>query len=610
MGKLYLNIPFDKKEEFKAICRKNEIKYLWDKDQKSWAIEGEKIEDKVPKSLKEFSVRSERLHVIDCDYTYFPFASKAGAKWDAKRRVAVYRGNSIPTELTGFKPKPLSHQEKMERELNKEQIKAIKPSKKIKPHSHQKEAKRFIEKAWACKTPGFLLADETGLGKTIATWLAILGISELEKKGLKVLITGPLNSLETWRETILWMGNKAAQAPQPIEVTLVNYEKLRNLFNEDEKKARTLKGIARYAEAEGHDIIVFDESHYLKNPTSARSKLARKLEESAKFTLWLSATAGQNPLELSYLSNLLGYITNCKGKTVEKDYELWCQAQGINVKKGKFGKWIWNEENSKEENLKIHNILFKSIKKPLLALRRRCTDIEGWPEIQRIPRSHMLEGEEVLAYQTDWKDFLKALEEDRLDRLKGKKDTTKGIAALGRLRQKASLLRVETTAELAQELLANGYQIAISVEYLLTLDKIKESLTNKGYKVVEFSGRNTAEREGNRKLYQEGKADVIIFSTESSISLHQIKDTDKPRAQINHDLRWSGIEQEQVDGRSHRNGRHAPIYWCFSKNTVEERVANILLEKLEAMNTIRGDKGVDFKHIYREISEQAILKMA
>lgn len=609
MGKLYLNIPFEKKDIFKEICRKNEIKYIWDKIAKAWAVDLEKENGQLPPQLSEFSIRSERLHVIDCDYTYFPFASKAGAKWDSKRRVAVYRGNTIPVELTGFTPKPLSHQAKMERELNKEGVKLLKSSKKIKPHSHQKEAQRFIEKAWACKTPGFLLADETGLGKTIATWLAILAISELEKKGLKVLITGPLNALETWRETILWMGNKAAQSPQPIEVTLVNYEKLRNLFNEDDKKARTLKGIARYAEADTHDVIVFDESHYLKNPTSARSKLAKKLEESAKFTIWLSATAGQNPLELSYLSNLLGFITNCKGKTVEKDYELWCQANGINVKKGKFGKWIWNEDNAKEENQRMHEILFKSIKRPLLALRRRCTDIEGWPEIQRIPKPHMLEGGEIIAYQSEWKEFLVALEEDRLNRLSGKKDTTKGIAALGRLRQKASLLRIETTAELTQELLLNGYQVAISVEYLLSLDKLKESLTNKGYKVVEFSGRNTKEREDNRKLYQEGKADVIIFSTESSISLHQIKDTDKPRAQVNHDLRWSGIEQEQVDGRSHRNGRHAPIYWCFSKNTIEERVANILLAKLEAMNTIRGDIGVDFNHIYREITEQAILKM-
>jgi SNF2 family DNA or RNA helicase len=209
----------------------------------------------------------------------------------------------------------------------------------------------------------------------------------------------------------------------------------------------------------------------------------------------------------------------------------------------------------------------------------------------------------MVAYKTHWEEFLKALEEDKLNKLSGTPSTSKGIAELGRLRQKASLLRVESTADLAEEMLQNGHQVAISVEYLRSLDNLKENLEKRGYKVVEYSGRNTKDREEQRKLYQEGKADCIIFSVESSISLHQLKDTDKNRAQINHDLRWSGIEQEQVDGRSHRNGRHCPIYWCFSKGTIEERVATILLSKLEAMNTIRGDQGIDFGFIYKEIQK-------
>ena len=201
----------------------------------------------------------------------------------------------------------------------------------------------------------------------------------------------------------------------------------------------------------------------------------------------------------------------------------------------------------------------------------------------------------------EWKEFLIALEEDTLNRSRGSKDTTKGIAQLGRLRQKASILRVSHTADLAEELISNGYQVAISVEYLKTLDLIKDALIKKNLRVLEFSGRNTGVREQERLKYQDGLADAIIFSTESSISLHQLNDNDKPRAQINHDLRWSAIEQEQIDGRSHRNGRHAPVYWCFSAYTIEERVATILLSKLEAMNTLRGDRNVDFSRIYGEI---------
>jgi hypothetical protein len=601
MQDILLKVPFEKKEDFKIACQEKNIPYFWDKDKKSWGIRA----DKLPSFLEKYKSEGEQFFVIDCDYTYYPFASKAGAKWDSKKRVAVFRGKSLPTELTGFEPKPFSLQEKVQKELNKESIRLRLPTKSIKPHPHQKSAETAINKAFGGGFPGFLLADETGLGKTISTWLGVKKIASKENKILKVLVVGPLNAIETWRETILWLGNESKNSKnQPIEVSLINYEKLRNLFSEDSSKVRskTLKGIARFAEAEPYDIIIFDESHYLKTPTSARTKLAKKLESVSKFTIWLSATAGQNPLELSYLSSLLSFQTNKRPKLVEKNYEEWCQEVGIGVQRGKFGRWTW--EGSLKDNETLHKILFGNGKLGIGALRRRCTDIEGWPELQRIPKRHELSAAEYQSYELEWKEFLKALEEDKLNKVKGVKDTSKGIAQLGRLRQKASILRVSHTADLAEELLSNGYQVAISVEYLKTLDLIKEALIKKNFKVAEFSGRNTPVREGERIKYQEGLVDAIIFSTESSISLHQLKDHDKPRAQINHDLRWSAIEQEQIDGRSHRNGRHAPVYWCFSSNTIEERVGSILLSKLESMNTLRGDKNVDFSTIYNEIINQ------
>ena len=49
-----------------------------------------------------------------------------------------------------------------------------------------------------------------------------------------------------------------------------------------------------------------------------RSKLAMKLLEENEFTLWLSATAGQNPLELSYLAPLLARITKQSAKNMKE----------------------------------------------------------------------------------------------------------------------------------------------------------------------------------------------------------------------------------------------------------------------------------------------------
>lgn len=590
-----MDVPFSEKDEFKQACTMAGQRAVWLANVKKWAVDTKTPHPTLSKWQPK-STAEPRYFVIACDYSYYPFASKAGARWDGQRKVAVYRGRELPLELTGFKPARFSHQERMERELNQEKPVEIPPSKKIVLHKHQELAVEAIANGWAKKSPGFLLADSTGLGKTLATWHAILELNKKEKRALKILITGPLGALDTWRESINWSGS-GGWGENANEITLLNYERLKHLFESDKKKAKSLKGVARFGTAEEFDIFIMDESHYIRNPAAGRTKLARALEKSARYSIWISATAGQNPLEISYLSRLLAFLTGGKTTSVEKDFEKWCQEQGIGLRRGAFGKWIW--DGNQEDNAALHKILFN---KQQLCLRRRCEDIAGWPELQRIPKGTDLDDTSRRAYEAEWDAFLEAYEADKLDRLHNKKDTARGIAQLVRLRQKASLLRVEATCNQVEELLEEGRQTAVSVQFLGSLDAIKENLEKRGYTCGEFSGRNTKDREEIRKSYQNGDLDVIIFSTESSISLHQETPDSKPRAQVVHDLRWSAIEQEQVDGRSHRNGTHAPVYWCFARNTIEERVATILLKKMEAMNTLRGDEG-SFNHIYQEIGK-------
>jgi hypothetical protein len=59
------------------------------------------------------------------------------------------------------------------------------------------------------------------------------------------------------------------------------------------------------------------------------------------------------------------------------------------------------------------------------------------------------------------------------------------------------------------------------------------------------------------------------------------------RSQIDHDLRWSAIQAHQIDGRSHRDGKFAQVYWVVAKDTVDSRVAEVLLWKLESMSNLQ-----------------------
>jgi hypothetical protein len=69
-------------------------------------------------------------------------------------------------------------------------------------------------------------------------------------------------------------------------------------------------------------------------------------------------------------------------------------------------------------------------------------------------------------------------------------------------------------------------------------------------------------------------------------------------------LRWSAIQAHQIDGRSNRDGKFAQVYWVVAKETVDGRVAEVLLGKLESMGNLQGDSTKDFEEILSAIQKK------
>jgi hypothetical protein len=149
-----------------------------------------------------------------------------------------------------------------------------------------------------------LLGDLTGLGKTLSVWTAVATMPEAE-----ILIVCPKGGMPQWRRTI------ALSGLAPKSVTLINYERTKSLFAAP--PASTKRSVrAKNNELARHGrpkrtwpIVVFDESHRLRNPYAQQSMACRQLADHASFSIYMSATAGQSPHELSYLGRLLG--TRC-----------------------------------------------------------------------------------------------------------------------------------------------------------------------------------------------------------------------------------------------------------------------------------------------------------
>ncbi|MBU2106624.1 MAG: DEAD/DEAH box helicase family protein, partial [Alphaproteobacteria bacterium] len=162
------------------------------------------------------------------------------------------------------------------------------------PRPHQVAARDAIIAARRAGKPGFLLGDLTGLGKTLSAWLAISAMPDTE-----VLIVCPKGAIPQWRRTI-------ARSPDTGKsVTLMNFERTKSLMAPPAVSTRRStraknNELARHgAPKRTWPLVVIDEAHRIRNPNSQQGMVCRQVAAAADFTIYMSATAGQAPHELS-----------------------------------------------------------------------------------------------------------------------------------------------------------------------------------------------------------------------------------------------------------------------------------------------------------------------
>ena len=544
------------------------------------------------------------VHVLGVPYTMRELASAAGARWDKGAKAYVYVGRDLPETLRPYASRPYSLERWREDTLRglSEPSPAGPPGWAGTPmvlRPHQVEARDAILAAMDAGRSSILVADDVGVGKS-----APAAEAALDSEPDSVLIVCPMHAIAHWRNTIARLGDRGRR------IVIINYERLSKVCEAPDfvpskpgsrrskpKRIRSLKGKARYGIAIPFDVVLVDECHKAKNVDSARSKLVAKISAAAEFTIWMSATAGQNPLELAYLAGLLCEVTGDRASDLA-EFEAWCKTKGFSVARRKFGRWSWGEVENEDGTISIdraardadlermRDLLFGG--ELPLGIRRTPADLVGWPSVQRIPVPVTLEPEDALAYQEAWREFREAQGLSRV-----RKDKEGSLVAQLRFRQKASLLRTQGTVDYALDMLEQGFSVAISVQFLESLDVIAHALRAKGHVVSEIRGSGDPERkEAERLAFQRGEARVCLFTVVDAISLHQGElDPADPRARVSvvHDARWSAIDVKQIEGRTHRDGRCSNSIMLYADGTAEEHVVKVVAEKLRDTGVMMGD---------------------
>lgn len=567
----------------------------------------------------------ERLFVLSVPFEERGVANANGARWDAYTRQTIYVGAALPYGLTPYASPDYSWERWAEDELNGTTLPTQPSGMTMTPRPHQQVAIDKIAATAARGFRGFLEADDVGLGKTIASWLGAVEVAK-QRGATKVLVMCPKGVIPHWRRTIAAVGDHG------LRVVVINYDQSKKLLTVPESAANATRAKTknkRIASAGtpvvDWDIVLADESHKLKNESQRRAAFSRigryaAAAKTSPFVIWMSATAGQNPTELGYLAPLFAQLTGAT-KTELKDFGQWLSDQGFCVTyNARFKKWDWGlipdtaapaevaqiEAHKERDLAKIRSLLFDGPDSP--SIRRLPTDIAGWPEVQRIAHPVELDRDQRRLYEQAWTAFRSDM------RLFAKgRDPKGGMAARLRFRQKASLLRVPGTVEFILDMLDNGHQVAVCVEFHETVDAIRDHLAAAKVEVAEFTGRTVATRESERLAFQRGHRKVMLFSVTEGISLHQKEQlpdgtlaTDAPRTTYVHDPRYSGLEGIQIEGRAHRDGMAANVYYAFGAGTVEGKIVRTLVSRVLSTKSMAGDDVTSVRALEALLDEAAL----
>ncbi|MGY5766574.1 helicase [Brachybacterium sp. DNPG3] len=537
----------------------------------------------------------ERLRILDVPYG----TQVEGASWHPAVRMHVHVGRELPEHLVPYAPGPHTLGRFLENLHNPGSPAAIpEPSEELEPRQHQYEAADAIAAHAAAGGRLFLLADEPGVGKTISAVLGASAAGDL-RGARRVLVVADRPAAITighWCRTITALGDSG------LEWVVITWDRLEKVLDHE------------------WDVIIADEAHALRRTTTKRwTRWARlsghaRAHEKAPFVIATTATPGHTPLELPYLAPAYAQAHDepisrwATAKDPATTFARALEEHGIGIERGRYGAtWTSDATRRSADLSRVRGWLADAA--PPAMLHRAAP----WGPVPISGMPVTLTPAERSAYEAEWGEFCREMDVARRGR-----STAKGRAALLRFRQKAGLIRVDSTvAWIAQQVEAER-QVACSVEFVGTAaEPITERLRDAGLEVATIYGQGRFDVEAERLKFQTGQARVCVFTAVASISLHAgetlagagptgaaradagssgagssggRRASTEPRVGVFHQARFSGIAGRQVTGRTHRDHQVSPWHIAYAQGTVEEQISKVMVERIAAASdTVGGD---------------------
>lgn len=453
---------------------------------------------------------------------------------------------------------------------------------------------------WLGFTHRGILGDEMGIGKTRQA----IAAAYIETNG-GVVVCLASGKISTWAREIVQLDNDATvvvvnsgNEVQQYNVgtgsnwVIINYD----LLDKHVGDIPTMHEV---------NTVILDEAHYIKEAGNIRSKAAIKLCNMAENVYLLTGTPVMNrPIELF---NLLKAIRHPLGENWFTFAMRYCGAYQRKIKK-----WVTNPMTGQRE---LREIKFLDVKgatnleelrsKLSTVYLRRTKDILGdkLPPLVEENVATKLGAKYQAQYQDAWENYFTNLElrlnadddmdEDEKNAKLMNAEMAQHLVEMQKLKQIASLSKVERIVADTENALEQGEQVIIFTQYKETLEQLKAGL--KKYKPVSISGEdNQASRVKAIDAFQSGQAKVFIGNTKAAgtgINLYA--------ASIVYfaDLEWTPALHEQAVSRAHRNGQQKQVnaYYYIAENTIDVDIVKALEEKKKVIKELLDGKSDSIK---------------
>lgn len=398
---------------------------------------------------------------------------------------------------------------------------------------------------WLQDKPKVLLGLDAGLGKSA---IAI----KTFKPNENILIIAPATLKQNWfREIKLW-----SEYSPTIHIIKKKTDKLQpgvNIVNYDILGSKKNKKIVSNFDFKNFkvDRLIVDESHYIKNPKSIRSKITAKLIHQIKNVILLSGTPSERTMDLYVPLRSLGVIdTNMHSFGVK-----YCGGKKIYLGRKEVWDYRGNTRTDELKELMSGHCLFMT-KEDVIDLPEKVFSVIGLDlPVSRREKEYNLED---------------ILEDTR----------PIGFEGLSELLHEQALLKLPLCIKHIKMRLESTHKIVIFAKHHDVIDSLMHEL--KSFNPVKLDGRCSATQKDDAVSIFQNDKNCRLFIGQikaSGVGLTLTSSSDVIFVETN----WSYSDLSQCADRVHRIGAKNNVYIeiLTIANSIDERVLYTTLIKKE-----------------------------